>query len=172
MLAGLPPVRGLAKRAEEHLGGMVVPAPCSGVRLRLHPGPIDGHDIPRLVETLRNMRGLKAPSYCVKIKGKGCRQPAPKDPIGYRRPQVQRTVRPAQSAGGETDLLRHLRSVAVRHRRQDERVVGITPAMREGSRLVKVQPAQYPGSLSSMWSPGCHAGSPSPPASPSPGRSR
>ncbi len=61
VLAGLPPVKELAKRAEEHLKGMVVPGTLFEEFGFNYIGPIDGHDIEALVETLRNMRNLKGP---------------------------------------------------------------------------------------------------------------
>ncbi|MGL5302173.1 MAG: 1-deoxy-D-xylulose-5-phosphate synthase, partial [Aeromonas sp.] len=81
VLAGLPPVKELARRAEEHLKGMVVPGTLFEEFGFNYIGPIDGHDIEALVETLRNMRNLKGPQllHIKTKKGKGY-EPAEKDP--------------------------------------------------------------------------------------------
>lgn len=102
VLAGLPPVKELAKRAEEHLKGMVVPGTLFEEFGFNYIGPIDGHDIHALVETLRNMRNLKGPQLLhVKTKkGKGY-EPAEKDPIGHKAPFLLLAitlVRPAASS--------------------------------------------------------------------------
>lgn len=146
VLAGLPPVKELAKRAEEHLKGMVVPGTLFEEFGFNYIGPIDGHDIEALVETLRNMRNLKGPQLLhVKTKkGKGY-EPAEKDPIGYHAvpkfnpddcalPKAS-SVKPTFSA----IFGQWLCDMAAK----DEKLVGITPAMREGSGLVKFS-QQYP----------------------------
>ncbi|MFQ2099068.1 1-deoxy-D-xylulose-5-phosphate synthase [Aeromonas sanarellii] len=146
VLAGLPPVKELAKRAEEHLKGMVVPGTLFEEFGFNYIGPIDGHDIHALVETLRNMRSLKGPQLLhVKTKkGKGY-EPAEKDPIGYHAVPKFNPDECAlpKSAGGKPTFSaifgQWLCDIAAR----DERVVGITPAMREGSGLVKFS-QQYP----------------------------
>ncbi|MGU5592592.1 1-deoxy-D-xylulose-5-phosphate synthase [Aeromonas sanarellii] len=146
VLAGLPPVKELAKRAEEHLKGMVVPGTLFEEFGFNYIGPIDGHDIHALVETLRNMRSLKGPQLLhVKTKkGKGY-EPAEKDPIGYHAVPKFNPDECAlpKSAGGKPTFSaifgQWLCDIAARN----ERVVGITPAMREGSGLVKFS-QQYP----------------------------
>lgn len=146
VLAGLPPVKELAKRAEEHLKGMVVPGTLFEEFGFNYIGPIDGHDIHALVETLRNMRSLKGPQLLhVKTKkGKGY-EPAEKDPIGYHAVPKFNPDECAlpKSAGGKPTFSaifgQWLCDIAAR----DEHVVGITPAMREGSGLVKFS-QQYP----------------------------
>ena len=84
MLAGLPPVKELARRAEEHLKGMVIPGTLFEEFGFNYIGPVDGHDIQALTSTLRNMRQLKGPQllHVMTKKGKGY-EPAEKDPIGY-----------------------------------------------------------------------------------------
>lgn len=146
VLAGLPPVKELAKRAEEHLKGMVVPGTLFEEFGFNYIGPIDGHDIEALVETLRNMRNLKGPQLLhVKTKkGKGY-EPAEKDPIGYHAvpkfnpddcslPKASSTKPTFSAIFGQW-----LCDMAAK----DEKLVGITPAMREGSGLVKFS-QQYP----------------------------
>ncbi|PJG59065.1 1-deoxy-D-xylulose-5-phosphate synthase [Aeromonas cavernicola] len=146
VLAGLPPVKELAKRAEEHLKGMVVPGTLFEEFGFNYIGPIDGHDIHALVETLRNMRNLKGPQLLhVKTKkGKGY-EPAERDPIGYHavpKFNPDDTALPKKSGVKPTFSAifgQWLCDIAA----QDERVIGITPAMREGSGLVKFS-QQYP----------------------------
>lgn len=146
VLAGLPPVKELAKRAEEHLKGMVVPGTLFEEFGFNYIGPIDGHDIEALVETLRNMRNLKGPQLLhVKTKkGKGY-EPAEKDPIGYHavpRFNPDECALPKASGAKPTFSAifgQWLCDMAAK----DEKLVGITPAMREGSGLVKFS-QQYP----------------------------
>ncbi|MFQ1864672.1 1-deoxy-D-xylulose-5-phosphate synthase [Aeromonas veronii] len=146
VLAGLPPVKELAKRAEEHLKGMVVPGTLFEEFGFNYIGPIDGHDIEALVETLRNMRSLKGPQLLhVKTKkGKGY-EPAEKDPIGYHAvPKFnpdECSLPKASSAKPTFSAIfgQWLCDMAAK----DEKLVGITPAMREGSGLVKFS-QQYP----------------------------
>lgn len=146
VLAGLPPVKELAKRAEEHLKGMVVPGTLFEEFGFNYIGPIDGHDIHALVETLRNMRNLKGPQLLhVKTKkGKGY-EPAEKDPIGYHAVPKFNPDDCAlpKSAGGKPTFSAIFGQWLCDMAAQDERVVGITPAMREGSGLVKFS-QQYP----------------------------
>ncbi|ELM3614539.1 1-deoxy-D-xylulose-5-phosphate synthase [Aeromonas sobria] len=146
VLAGLPPVKELAKRAEEHLKGMVVPGTLFEEFGFNYIGPIDGHDIEALVETLRNMRNLKGPQLLhVKTKkGKGY-EPAEKDPIGYHAvPKFNPDECSLPKASGAKPTFsaifgQWLCDMAAK----DEKLVGITPAMREGSGLVKFS-QQYP----------------------------
>ena len=146
VLAGLPPVKELAKRAEEHLKGMVVPGTLFEEFGFNYIGPIDGHDIEALVETLRNMRNLKGPQLLhVKTKkGKGY-EPAEKDPIGYHAvPKFNPDECFLPKASGAKPTFsaifgQWLCDMAAK----DEKLVGITPAMREGSGLVKFS-QQYP----------------------------
>ncbi|WP_324037842.1 1-deoxy-D-xylulose-5-phosphate synthase [Aeromonas caviae] len=146
VLAGLPPVKELAKRAEEHLKGMVVPGTLFEEFGFNYIGPIDGHDIHALVETLRNMRNLKGPQLLhVKTKkGKGY-EPAEKDPIGYHAVPKFNPDDCAlpKSTGGKPTFSAIFGQWLCDIAAKDERVVGITPAMREGSGLVKFS-QQYP----------------------------
>ena len=134
VLAGLPPVKELAKRAEEHLKGMVVPGTLFEEFGFNYIGPIDGHDIHALVETLRNMRNLKGPQLLhVKTKkGKGY-EPAEKDPIGYHAVPKFNPDECAlpKSAGGKPTFSAIFGQWLCDMAAKDERLVGITPAMRE-----------------------------------------
>ncbi|MFC5705680.1 1-deoxy-D-xylulose-5-phosphate synthase [Aeromonas eucrenophila] len=146
VLAGLPPVKELAKRAEKHLKGMVVPGTLFEEFGFNYIGPIDGHDIHALVETLRNMRNLKGPQllHIKTKKGKGY-EPAEKDPIGYHavpKFNPDDCILP-KSAGGKPTFSAIFGQWLCDMAAKDERLVGITPAMREGSGLVKFS-QQYP----------------------------
>lgn len=146
VLSGMPPVKELAKRAEEHLKGMVVPGTLFEEFGFNYIGPIDGHDIDALIETLRNMRSLKGPQLLhVKTKkGKGY-EPAEKDPIGYHGvPKFNPDECALPKSGGQPSFSAIFGQWLCDTAAQDERLIGITPAMREGSGLVKFS-QQYPG---------------------------
>ncbi len=139
VLSGLPPVKELARRAEEHLKGMVIPGTLFEEFGFNYIGPVDGHDIGTLVSTLRNMRQLKGPQllHVMTKKGKGY-EPAEKDPIGYHgvpKFDPNDDCLPKSSAGKpsfSSVFGQWLCDMAAR----DERLIGITPAMREGSGMV------------------------------------
>ncbi|KJY87184.1 1-deoxy-D-xylulose-5-phosphate synthase [Pseudoalteromonas piscicida] len=149
LLAGVPPVKELAGRMEEHLKGMIIPGTFFEELGFNYIGPIDGHDVGTLVDTLRNMRNLKGPQLLhVKTqKGKGYK-PAEADPIGYHGvPKFDPTVHslPKSKPSAPTfskvfgDWLCDMAA-------QDNKLMAITPAMREGSGMVrfsKEYPTQY-----------------------------
>jgi len=149
MLAGVPPIKELARRAEEHLKGMVTPGTLFEEFGFNYIGPIDGHDVQGLVETLRNMRDLKGPQllHVMTTKGKGY-PPAERDPIGYHgvpkfNPSEECLPKVAPSCPSFSSIFGNwLCDVAA----EDPRLIGITPAMREGSGMVrfsKAFPKQY-----------------------------
>ena len=84
VLSSVPPMKTFAKRAEEHLKGMVAPGTLFEEFGINYIGPVDGHDVDTLVQTLSNMKALKGPQllHIMTRKGKGY-QPAEEDPIGY-----------------------------------------------------------------------------------------
>ncbi|WP_304635865.1 1-deoxy-D-xylulose-5-phosphate synthase, partial [Pseudoalteromonas sp.] len=139
LLSGLPPVKELASRMEEHLKGMVIPGTFFEELGLNYIGPIDGHDVNMLVDTLRNMRNLKGPQllHIKTQKGKGYK-PAEQDPCNYHgvTPFNRETGEQKKSAASKTytqvfsDWLCDMAEA-------DERLTGITPAMREGSGLVE-----------------------------------
>ena len=149
ILSGVPPLHQLASRAEEHFKGMVTPGTFFEELGFNYIGPIDGHDVKGLVDTIRNMRNLKGPQllHVVTKKGKGY-LPAEQDPIGYHAvskfdPAAQ--CQPAKKAGKATfsnifgQWICDMAAV-------DPKLQGITPAMREGSDLVqfsKSYPERY-----------------------------
>ncbi|GAB3436774.1 1-deoxy-D-xylulose-5-phosphate synthase [Massilia solisilvae] len=135
------PVRELARRIEEHAKGMVVPPATLFEEFGFHYiGPIDGHDLDALVPTLQNIRDLKGPQFLhvVTKKGQGYKL-AEADPILYHgtgkfNPSVG--IVPAQSRTTYTEVFGEwLCDMAA----VDRRLVGITPAMREGSGLVRFE---------------------------------
>jgi len=139
MLAKLPPVHALAKRAEEHFKGMVLPGTLFEEFGFNYIGPIDGHDLDVLVPTLANIRDLKGPQFLhvVTRKGYGYAR-AEDDPILYHSvtrfdPAVGMVQKPPAKLSYTQvfgDWLCDMASA-------DPRLVAITPAMREGSGLVR-----------------------------------
>jgi 1-deoxy-D-xylulose-5-phosphate synthase len=149
VLKGMPAIKEMARRTEEHLKGMVVPGTLFEELGFNYIGPIDGHDVDALVETLRNMRSLKGPQllHIMTKKGRGY-EPAEKDPIGWHAvPKFDpaQFCKPATKPGLPTFSQvfgRWLCDMA----EQDSKVLGITPAMREGSGMVEFSqrfPKQY-----------------------------
>ncbi|HZY20437.1 MAG TPA: 1-deoxy-D-xylulose-5-phosphate synthase [Ramlibacter sp.] len=137
-----PPLFELAKRFEEHAKGMVVPATLFEKFGFNYIGPIDGHDLESLVPTLENIRHLKGPQFLhvVTKKGQGYKL-AEADPVAYHGPgkfdpKVGITKPAGQSKPTFTQVFGNwLCDMAA----QDKRLVGITPAMREGSGLVEFE---------------------------------
>ena len=146
VLSGLPPVKELARRAEEHLKGMVVPGTLFEELGFNYIGPIDGHDIKALIKTLKNMRQLKGPQllHVMTKKGKGY-EPAEKDPIGYHgvpKFNPEDDCLPPKKDGKPT-FSNILGDWLCDTAAADNELVGITPAMREGSGMVEFS-QQYP----------------------------
>ena len=132
----------LAKRTEEHMKGMVAPGTMFEELGWHYIGPFDGHDLPQLVSTLQVMSELKGPQFLHvrTIKGKGF-APAERDPIGYHAINKLEPAKPAETKNvlakpkppKYQDVFgQWLCDIAA----QDDRVVGITPAMCEGSGMV------------------------------------
>ncbi|MBY5990576.1 1-deoxy-D-xylulose-5-phosphate synthase [Ferrimonas balearica] len=140
VLGAMPPIKELARRAEEHLKGMVVPGTLFEELGFNYIGPIDGHDVEGLVDTLRNMRNLKGPQilHVMTKKGKGY-QPAEEDPIGYHgvpkfNPEEWKLPK---SAPGKPTFSKVFGDWLCDMAEQDDKLVAITPAMREGSGMVE-----------------------------------
>jgi len=139
VLAKVRPMHDLAKALEEHMKGMVLPGTLFEEFGFNYIGPIDGHDLDTLVHTLANVRGLKGPQFLHVITKKGYGYPkAEEDPILYHGvskfdPAVGLTVRPPPKPTYTQVFGDWLCDMAA----MDARVVGITPAMREGSGLVR-----------------------------------
>ena len=140
VLRPMPTVWELARRSEEHLKGMVLPGTLFEEMGFNYIGPLDGHDVGALVRTLRNVKKLRGPQFLhvVTRKGKGY-APAEADPIKWHGPgpfdPASGTIF-KEKAGGPTYSQifgQWLCDMAA----ADPRIVGITPAMREGSGLVE-----------------------------------
>ena len=145
MLGVVPPMLELAKRAEEHVKGMVTPSTLFEEFGFNYIGPIDGHDLDILVPTLNNIKHLDGPQFLhiVTRKGAGYKA-AEEDPILYHGvtkfnpdagivPKVAGKPSYTQIFG---DWLCDMAAL-------DQRLIGITPAMREGSGLVRFS-QEYP----------------------------
>ncbi|NOI10415.1 1-deoxy-D-xylulose-5-phosphate synthase [Vibrio alginolyticus] len=149
VLSGVPPIKELVRRTEEHLKGMVVPGTLFEEFGFNYIGPVDGHDVNELVKTLKNMRELKGPQFLhiMTKKGKGY-EPAEKDPIGYH---AVPKFAPAnnslpKSSGGKPTYSKIFGDFLCDMAAQDPKLMAITPAMREGSGMVrfsKEYPDQY-----------------------------
>ncbi len=139
-LRQMPTFREFARRSEEHMKGMWLPGTLFEEMGFNYLGPVDGHDLPALLRMLRNVRDRSGPQlvHAVTRKGKGY-APAEADPITWHGPG------PFDPASGK--LLKEKSSGPSYSQifgnwlcdmaEQDPRIVGITPAMREGSGLVE-----------------------------------
>lgn len=148
-LSGLPPIKEFVRKTEEHIKSLVSPIGTMFEALGFnYIGPIDGHNLDELVSTLRNMRNLSGPQFLhiMTKKGKGY-APAEQDPIGFH------GVPKFDPASGKLPLTKA--SPTYSHifgdwlcemAAQDKKIIGITPAMREGSGMVEFSkrfPDQY-----------------------------
>ncbi len=149
ILKGAPPLFELAKRFEEQAKGFVVPATLFEKFGFNYIGPIDGHDLDSLIPTLENIKGLKGPQFLhvVTKKGQGYKL-AESDPVMYHGPgkfDPKVGITPPSATPKQTfsqvfgswlcDMAAH-----------DKRLMGITPAMREGSGMVEFEqrfPTRY-----------------------------
>ncbi|MDA8390235.1 MAG: 1-deoxy-D-xylulose-5-phosphate synthase [Gammaproteobacteria bacterium] len=138
VLSTIQPVFELAKRVEEHIKGMVTPGTFFEELGFNYIGPIDGHDLTSLIPTLRNMRGLSGPRFLhvVTRKGKGY-EPAEGDPCVYHgvTPFDPSTGKMESKPTGKT-FTQVFGEWLCDEAARDPRLIGITPAMREGSGLV------------------------------------
>ena len=141
VLSRLPGAWEIARRTEEYAKGMLAPGTLFEELGWNYIGPIDGHDLPTMIATLRNMRDLKGPQFLhvVTKKGKGF-APAEIDPIGYHAitklepADKPAAPKPKKASGPKYSAVfgQWLCDMAA----ADNRLVGITPAMKEGSDLV------------------------------------
>lgn len=149
ILKGIPPIKELASRAEEHLKGMVVPSTFFEELGFNYIGPIDGHDVNGLVDTIKNMRNLKGPQilHIATKKGKGYHA-AEQDPIKYHAvPKFD----PAQTSlpKSKPSLPTYSKIFGdwlCRTAENNDSLIAITPAMGEGSGMVEFSqrfPKQY-----------------------------
>lgn len=146
VMANMPSVWELARRTEEHVKGMVIPGTLFEEMGFNYIGPIDGHDLPTLVKTLSNLKDLQGPQFLhiVTQKGKGY-SPAEADPIGYHGvstfdPSKEKLPEKVPSSATYSEVFgQWLCDMA----KENDKLVGITPAMREGSGMVTFE-QQYP----------------------------
>jgi 1-deoxy-D-xylulose-5-phosphate synthase len=141
VLKKIKPAWDLAKRTEEHFKGMVAPGTLFEELGWHYIGPIDGHDLPQLVQTLSNMRDLKGPQFLhvLTMKGRGF-APSEADPVGFHainkieaKPAPLSLPAPVVKRPKYQDVFgQWLCDMAA----QDERLIAITPAMCEGSGMV------------------------------------
>ncbi len=147
LLEAMPePMANLARRAEGHVKGMMVPSTMFEEFGLTYYGPIDGHDLDSLIPTLRSLRDQPGPRllHVITRKGQGYRK-AEDDPVlyhGVSKFQPEAGLAPGKSGGRPTytqvfgDWLCDMAA-------RDSRLVAITPAMREGSGLVRFE-REYP----------------------------
>ena len=142
MLSRVPSMFELARRIEEHAKGMVMPATLFEEFGLNYVGPIDGHDLHSLIPTLHNMRELRGAQFLhiVTRKGQGYKM-AEADPVLYHGPGkfnpaegIRKSSAPAKPTYTQvfSDWICDMAAL-------DDRLVGVTPAMREGSGLVEFE---------------------------------
>jgi 1-deoxy-D-xylulose-5-phosphate synthase len=142
VLSLMPTVWELARRSEEHMKGMVLPGTLFEEFGMNYIGPVDGHDLPTLVKTLKNVRGLDGAQFLhvVTRKGKGY-EPAEADPVLWHAPGAfdpdTGAIKP--KAPGKPTYTQVFSQWVCDMGAADERLVAITPAMREGSGLVEFE---------------------------------
>jgi 1-deoxy-D-xylulose-5-phosphate synthase len=144
MLRNAPPILELAHKLEEHAKGMVTPATMFEEFGFNYVGPIDGHDLDTLIPALENLKRLDGPQFLhvVTRKGQGYKL-AEADPVLYHGPSkfdpvegIKPAVASSTARKAYTKIFGEWLCDAAE---LDERVVGITPAMREGSGLVEFE---------------------------------
>lgn len=140
VLSKVPPAKRLARRTEEHMKGMVAPGTLFEELGFNYIGPIDGHDIDSLVSTIRNMADLEGPQllHVMTHKGHGF-LPAEEDPVGYH--AINKIEPKSETPKEHTPTKPKYQQVfgdwLCDQAQADERLVGITPAMCEGSGMVE-----------------------------------
>ena len=139
VLAKLPPMHDLAKRWEEHMKGMVLPGTLFEEFGFNYIGPIDGHDLETLVRTLANVKELPGAQFLHVITKKGYGYAkAEEEPITYHAvTKFDPAVGMVPKAAGKPTYTQIFGDWLCDMAAADERIIGITPAMREGSGLVK-----------------------------------
>ncbi|MDP5209819.1 1-deoxy-D-xylulose-5-phosphate synthase [Microbulbifer sp. 2205BS26-8] len=142
ILSAIPKAWQLARRTEEHVKGMITPGTLFEELGFNYVGPLDGHNLHDLVHTLRNLRSQPGPQllHIATTKGKGFR-PAEADPVGYHALNKLEPARKVQVSLTGRKTLPKYQDVFGRWLCDtaacDERLVGITPAMCEGSGMVE-----------------------------------
>ena len=139
VLASVPPLLELAKKMEEHAKGLVVPSTLFEEFGFNYVGPIDGHDLDSLIPTLKNIKELKGPQFLhvVTKKGQGYKL-AEADPVLYHGPgKFDPAEGIKKASGGKPTYTQVFGEWLCDMASLDRRLVGITPAMREGSGLAR-----------------------------------
>ncbi len=140
VLKNAPPLFELARRFEEHAKGMVVPGTIFEEFGFNYVGPIDGHDLDALIPTLENMKAKKGPQFLHVVTKKGYGYSlAEADPVKYHAASTK--FNPEEgfppSKPGKPSFTQVFGQWLCDMAEADERLVGITPAMREGSGMVE-----------------------------------
>ena len=137
-LSRMPGAQHFLRRWEEHLKGMILPGTLFEELGFNYIGPVDGHDLPTLVSTLQNMHKLSGPNllHVVTRKGKGYHH-AEQDPCVYHGVTPFDRATGEQKAASGTTYTRVFGDWLCDMAASDEQLVGITPAMREGSGMVQ-----------------------------------
>ena len=140
ILSGVPPIKEFVKKTEEHVKGLVSPGGTMFEELGFnYIGPIDGHNVEELINTLQNMSSLKGPQFLhiVTKKGKGY-IPAEKDPIGFHGvPKFNHLSGELPKSNATPTYSKIFGDWLCEMAEQDPKLIGITPAMREGSGMVE-----------------------------------
>ncbi len=149
ILSGVPNVKEFVKKTEEHMKGLVSPGGTMFEELGFnYIGPIDGHNIDELISTLSNMSSLKGPQFLhiMTKKGKGY-APAEKDPIGFHGvPKFNHLSGELPKSNSSPTYSQIFGDWLCEMAEQNPKLIGITPAMREGSGMVEFSnrfPEQY-----------------------------
>ncbi|MFL2555540.1 MAG: 1-deoxy-D-xylulose-5-phosphate synthase [Gammaproteobacteria bacterium] len=147
VLSNIPAALEIAKRAEEHVKGLIVPGTLFEEFGFNYIGPVDGHDLPALISTLRNLQKLEGPQFLHVItkKGKGYAL-AENDPVKYHGVTPFDPKKGLVSSAKSTSSPSYSKVFgdwACDMAQQDHKFAAITPAMREGSGLVEFE-QQHP----------------------------
>ena len=146
VLSVAPPLLEFAKRAEEHVKGMLTPGTLFEEFGFNYIGPIDGHDLDSLIPTLENLRARQGPQFLhiVTKKGQGYKL-AEADPVLYHGVSKFEPAKGIEGgkSGGKLTYTQVFSDWLCDMAKADSRLVGITPAMREGSGLVRFA-QEYP----------------------------
>ncbi len=152
VLSKMPPAWEIARRAEEHIKGLIVPGVLFEEFGFNYIGPIDGHHLPALLETIRNVKQLEGPQFLHVItrKGKGY-APAEADPVKYHAvskpfdPEtgMAASAQPSTAPPSKPTYSQVFSNWVCDMAAKDSRLVAVTPAMREGSGLVRFE-QEYP----------------------------
>ncbi len=143
VLSNIPNALEIAKRAEEHVKGLIVPGTLFEEFGFNYIGPVDGHDLPALLSTLKNIKELEGPQFLhiITKKGKGY-APAEEDPVKYHGVtpfDPHKGIVPSGKSSSGPSYSKVFGDWACDMAKQDHRFAAITPAMREGSGLVRFE---------------------------------